>query len=259
MELRVVIAGRAYAVDLGRPMSLAIPLRFDGPQPSLFGAAAARATPFSLGGFIGDTRQGGSCNVAEIRMVPHCNGTHTESVGHIVDDDAFVSDALPQSLMPAVVISVWPAAEDGDAVITRRALSDRIDGYRDDELAALIVRTLPNDASKMAAVYGEAHRPPFFTADGMGYLVMRGVRHLLADIPSIDRMFDQGRLANHRIFWNLAEGARAAAPDTRSDSTVTEMVFVSDEVADGLYLLNLQLPAFQSDAAPSRPVVYALQ
>ena len=259
MELRVVIAGRTYAVDLDRPMSLAIPLRFDGPQPNFFGAADARATPFSADGFIGDTRRGGSCNVAEIRMVPHCNGTHTESVGHIVDDPAFVSDAVPQSLMPAVVISVRPVAEDGDAVITRAALSDRIDGYRDDELAALIVRTLPNDASKMAAVYGEGHRPPFFTADGTGYLVERGVRHLLADIPSLDRMFDQGMLANHRIFWNLAEGARAAAPDTRSDSTVTEMVFVADEVTDGLYLLNLQLPAFQSDAAPSRPVVYALQ
>ena len=36
------------------------------------------------------------------------------------------------------------------------------------------------------------------------------------------------------------------------------MIFVPNEVHDGDYLLELQLPRFMNDAAPSRPVLYAL-
>ena len=106
MELRVVISGKSYRVDSSEPKSLAIPLRFNGPQPTFFGASKAQANPLRSDGFIGDTRRGGSCNVAEIHMVPHCNGTHTEAVGHIVHAEHAVFESLPQSLMAAVVLSV---------------------------------------------------------------------------------------------------------------------------------------------------------
>jgi hypothetical protein len=39
-------------------------------------------------------------------------------------------------------------------------------------------------------------------------------------------------------------------------SLVTELAFVPETAADGLYLLDLQVPAFAADAAPSRPVLY---
>ncbi len=270
IELRAVIAGKTYGVDLSNPRNLAIPLQFDGPQPRFFGAAEARAQPFRGDGFTGDTRQGGSCNVSEITMVPHCNGTHTESVGHIVHAGQAVFESLPQSLMPAVVISVTPvsAAEAGetyrpaveprDVVITRAALSAALAGYGADELTALVVRTLPNGSFKKTAVYGERESPPFFTADAMTYLVERNVRHLVADIPSIDRMRDEGMLTNHHIFWNVPKGTRDATEEMRQDRTVTEMAFIDDDIGDGLYLLNLQVPAFHTDAAPCRPVLYAL-
>ncbi|MEI7978606.1 MAG: cyclase family protein, partial [Bacteroidota bacterium] len=38
----------------------------------------------------------------------------------------------------------------------------------------------------------------------------------------------------------------------------TELIFVDDSVADGLYLLNLQIASFESDASPSKPVLYKL-
>lgn len=270
MDLRIVIAGKTYGVDLSRPKSLAITVNFNGPQPNFFGATRAEATPLHGDGFVGDTRQGGSCNVAEIRMVPHCNGTHTEAVGHIVHTQQAVFESLPQSLMPAAVISVTPesasetdevyhpAPETRDTLITRTALRSTMTGYKEEELTALIVRTLPNDTSKTTAKYGDRHRPAFFTADAMSYLVQRGVQHLLVDIPSIDKMHDEGNLTNHHIFWNVPEGTRDATPDARVEKTVTEMIFVDDEITDGLYLLNLQVPAFRSDAAPSRPIVYGL-
>ena len=110
MEVEVVIAGKRYRVDAGDPRSLAIPLDFNGPQPTFFGASRAQATPLRSNGFIGDTRRGGSCNVAEIRMVPHCNGTHTEAVSHIVHAEHAVFESLLHSLMPAVLLSVTPVS-----------------------------------------------------------------------------------------------------------------------------------------------------
>ena len=41
------------------------------------------------------------------------------------------------------------------------------------------------------------------------------------------------------------------------NKTITEMVFAGQQVKDGKYLLNLQIPPFVSDAAPSRPILYS--
>lgn len=251
MELAVSFAGRTYAVGLDRPRSLAIPLRFGGAQPGFFGAPPAAARPLAAGGFVGDTTQGGSCNVSELRLVPHCNGTHTESLAHVLHDAPTVADVLPQGLMPALLASVTPAAQGGDRVVTRDSVEAALADHDDEALAAMIVRTLPNDASKLTAVYDDGNQPPFFAADAMDAIVARGVRHLLVDFPSIDRMHDDGRLANHRTFWDVAGAVQA-------ERTVTEMIFVADDISDGTYLLDLQIPAFASDAAPSRPVIYPL-
>jgi hypothetical protein len=43
------------------------------------------------------------------------------------------------------------------------------------------------------------------------------------------------------------------------DCTITELIFVPNTAMDGLYLLNLQVAAFENDAAPSRPVIFALR
>jgi hypothetical protein len=39
-------------------------------------------------------------------------------------------------------------------------------------------------------------------------------------------------------------------------ATITEFVFVDNFIADGTYLLNLQLAPMENDASPSRPVLY---
>jgi hypothetical protein len=40
--------------------------------------------------------------------------------------------------------------------------------------------------------------------------------------------------------------------------TITEMIYVPDNVADGSYLLNLQIASFENDASPSKPVLYSV-
>jgi len=42
---------------------------------------------------------------------------------------------------------------------------------------------------------------------------------------------------------------------SRIDSTITELIYVPNEVLDGAYLLNLQIAPFESDASPSRPLL----
>jgi arylformamidase len=97
--------------------------------------------------------------------------------------------------------------------------------------------------------------PSFFSIDAMAYIVSLGVKHLLVDIPSVDRLFDDGHLCSHNIFWETK--SKEFNPKTQN-KTITEMIFASEIIKDGSYLLNLQIPAFVSDAAPSRPILYKI-
>jgi hypothetical protein len=90
----------------------------------------------------------------------------------------------------------------------------------------------------------------------MRWIVARDVVSLVVDLPSLDRAADGGALAAHRLFWGLPAGATDARQATRARALVTELALVPDAAADGLYLLDLQVPAFAADAAPSRPVLF---
>ena len=91
--------------------------------------------------------------------------------------------------------------------------------------------------------------PPYFTVDFMDALVRQGVEHLLVDLPSVDREVDGGRLEAHHAFWGLPD-------NPRPHCTITELVYVPEDVSDGLYLLHLGVAPMDNDAAISRPVLY---
>ena len=97
---------------------------------------------------------------------------------------------------------------------------------------------------------------PFLSVEAMQAVVKSGVDHLLLDMPSVDRLDDDGHLTAHHIFWNVTELESVATKDSWLQKTITEMVTVDRKLSDGLYLLNLQCAPFVSDAAPSRPVLY---
>jgi arylformamidase len=257
MTSHLTINGREHAVDLSAPIDISIPLRFDGPQPNAFGVEPATSQACEYGDLVGDTRRGGSCNFERVTFIPHCNGTHTECVGHITNERISVGECLRDAFVSALLISVLPQEEDGELLIERPALEDAgVDALPGSESRALIVRTLPYDDGKLSRVYDENNIPPYFTADAMNFIVECGFRHLLVDVPSIDRLFDDGKLMNHRIFWNVEQGSFEVNHATRVNSTITELIYVASTVADGEYLLNLQIAPFESDAAPSRPVLF---
>jgi kynurenine formamidase len=267
MKIAVEIKGRSYFIDPDKPLHISIPLRFGGRQPNAYGVERASSRPCEAGALVGDTRRGGSCNFEQYKFIPHCNGTHTESIGHITFERISVHDALTDAFIPATLISIKPEkagaagetyaveTSETDALITRKKIEEALRGRDENFFDGLIVRTLPNDEEKLGREYLET-APPFFSAEAMLFLRETGVRHLVCDLPSIDRIFDEGRLANHRAFWRVAAGSFETNEHSLVSNTITELAFVADEIKDGNYILNLQIAAFAADAAPSRPVLF---
>lgn len=264
--------------DIDNPIDISIQLNFNGPQPNAYGVEQATSKPVEAGDLVGDTRLGGSVNFEQHTFIPHCNGTHTECVGHITNERISVRDCLQDVFIPAVLVSVSPEWIGGsdDLVITRESIEAALSVPRavatglspsgaETEFQrpatkrgsdiALIIRTLPNNEDKLTNEYGDVI-PSYFSSEAMQYIVECGFKHLLVDLPSIDRIFDDGKLLNHRIFWNIDEGSFEINANTRLTSTITELIYVPNEVEDGEYLLNLQIAPFEADASPSRPVIF---
>ena len=71
-------------------------------------------------------------------------------------------------------------------------------------------------------------------------------------MPSIDKERDDGKLLAHHAFWQYPN-------NTKQDRTITELIYVHNNIMDGAYLLNIQIASFENDASPSKPVLYNLK
>ena len=269
MRLAFEISGQHYQIETDEPIDISIPINFNGEQPSAYGAPVASAKTFEAGSFVADTRRGGSCNVEEYRLIPHCNGTHTECVGHIALERISIQSILKASFIASTLITVSPIkandtdetcrpiARENDLLLTKAELERVLRNTKSRSLEGLIVRTLPNESSKKRFKYSDPP-PPYFTLEAMQFINAFGVQHLFVDIPSIDRTADEGKMTAHHLFWNVPAESHEVDPEACSLKTITEMIFVPDEISDGHYLLNLQIPSFVADAAPSRALILPL-
>jgi kynurenine formamidase len=245
--------GQTYFADLARPIDIGIPLA-EGPHgPNCFYAPPMSTEPVVAGDFIGSTAKGGPVNFLNVTFNPHGNGTHTECAGHITKERFIINQCLKKFHFFAKLVSVFPTRQnDGDRVILRHQLADAI---APGEAEALILRTLPNDERKLTANYSGSN-PPWLHPDAAAFLVDCGVEHLLLDLPSVDREEDGGALLSHRAFWEYSGQAQDLH---RKNCTITELIYVPPAIKDGLYLLNLQIAAFEIDASPSKPVLFQLR
>ncbi len=270
MNIKFDIDGTEYSSNLSEEKSIAITLLPNDKQPNHFGAPACTSKTLEMGSYIGDTKKGGSCNANILTMIPHCNGTHTESVSHIIDKLIPVYQAIEQSVFPCILTSItpvlsgetndnyFPCMDESNKVITLAQIKKSLDQYQDLQLQGLVIRTLGNRVDKKNMVYDNTHYPPYLTNDAMQYLIDRNVSHLLVDFPSVDKMYDDGQLTNHRFFWNVKKGETNLNEQSTIKKTITEMVFIENEIKDGFYLCNLQIPEINTDAVPSRPILYPL-
>jgi kynurenine formamidase len=208
-----------------------------------------RMEPVRANGFIGSIEEGGSVNFRDVYFNPHGHGTHTECCGHITKEVYAVNDVLKEYFYRATLITVDPEKmENGDLLVQAAQIAPYL---QKDFSDAVLIRTLPNAPDKKSMNYSGTN-PCYFDIEIVELLNEYGVKHFLVDQPSVDREEDGGALAFHHAFWNV--------PDNPNfERTITELIYVPNDVLDGTYILEIQLAAFQNDASPSRPILYKIQ
>ena len=249
MKARITFKNRIFKVDFTQPHDISIPL-FGENTVTAWGCPPINMEPVVAGKFKGEVKQGGSVNFKNITFNPHGNGTHTECVGHITREAQSVNKALDRYFFFALLISVKPdVMGNGDSVVMPHAFKELF--LPGEGIEAVIVRTLPNSTDKLQANYSGSN-PTYFHHEVLGYLSAAGVNHFLTDLPSVDRESDGGLLLAHKAFWGL--------PDRCLEhKTITELIYVPNELKDGFYLLELQTAPFEMDASPSRPILYEVE
>ena len=261
MKLTLEKDGRRYSFQTEKGKDISISLNTNGPRA--WYVEPMRIEPVRTEQFLGSVAEGGAVNFRDVYFNPHGHGTHTENVGHIVDTDFPVVRSLDSSHYMAKLITVELMKQDAmqgalqgsakgasqDASQDWVVSEESLEGF-DLNVEALIIRTKPNDHSKTNRQYSGTNFP-YLTLGAMQRIVDAGVQHLLIDLPSVDREEDGGALAAHHLFWNVP-----AEPNFQK--TITELIYVPNEISDGNYVLNLQVSNFANDAAPSRPMLFDL-
>lgn len=235
-------------IDLSKPLDISIPLRASKENVNAWYIGEPTIKPVVLDGWTASVAEGASINFNSINFNPHAHGTHTECVGHITEKVHSVNKNLKQFFFLAEVISVAPEKYNEDYIISRKQLQFALGNKKRE---ALVIRTMPNTKEKLSSQYSNTNWP-YFQKEAMEYLVKKGVKHLLIDLPSVDREKDGGELICHNTFWNTKGRLRM-------DATITEMIYVANKIQDGKYFLNLQIAPFENDATPSKPVLYKIQ
>jgi arylformamidase len=238
--------GKTYKADLDQPLDISIPLRSGVQNVNAWYSDPVRIEPVRNGEWVGDVNQGGSVNFRNVFFNPHGNGTHTECVGHISNEDYSINQCLKKFFFIAELITILPFEQmDGDRVITKEQISISLGGKKPE---ALVIRTISNPPEKINAQYSKTN-PPYLLEEAASYINELGVDHLLIDLPSVDREVDGGKLLAHRAFWQYP-----GSPQLHK--TITELIYVSNDVLDGTFLLNLQIAPFENDASPSKPILF---
>jgi CubicO group peptidase (beta-lactamase class C family) len=117
--------------------------------------------PLAIGDFSGEVARGASCNCGSITLIPHCHGTHTECIGHLIAAPVHAWQVAPRTLQPALLLSVplhtaractetsRPRPQPEDLLVTRAALEHALRALPSTAqqlpTTAIVIRTLPND------------------------------------------------------------------------------------------------------------------
>ncbi len=235
-------------IETNEPLDLSIGLQSGSNNLRAWYVNPPTFEPVRANGFIGSVVEGGGVNFRDVFFNPHGHGTHTECHGHITPEVVSVNQKLKTYFFKAQLVSVEPKVlENGDELIVKEQLETKLD---ESQIEALIIRTLPNINDKKSKNYSDTN-PPYIDLSVIELIESFEIQHLLVDMPSVDRESDEGKLAFHHAFWNV--------PENPNDKTITELIYVNDEIIDGLYILEMQMAPFENDASPSRPVLYKIQ
>lgn len=262
MNIKITFNNQNYKLNFKKQHDISIPLDFNGKQPNFYNVTNAVMKPLQTESISWAVSDDAPCNVPEVALNIHCNGTHTESVGHLLSKKNNIGEIVKDIFIPSILITLKPKLfnmqsekyhikiNNNENIITSQNIKRKINDFMIPNIKGLIIRTLPNNKEKKEFNYSD-NSYPFFTNNAIKFLNKIGIKHLFVDTPSIDRFNDDGILGNHRLFWS-DEGGEL---NKTSKKTITELCYINNEIKDGFYFINLQLPHFKLDAAPSRPIL----
>jgi arylformamidase len=248
MKSNLQIGNESYTIDLSKPLDISLPLEASVKNPTAWYLDAPKFEPVVMGDWIAKVSEGASVNFNNIAFNPHAHGTHTECVGHISKEFYSINDTLKTFFFTAEVISVSPEKEGDDLIITEQQIKEHLENKNPQ---AIIIRVLPNTASKKSKKYSNSNWP-YLHHKAASFIRKKGIEHLLIDLPSVDKEKDEGKLLAHKAFWNYPK-------NPRFQSTITELIYVPNNIKDGSYILNLMIASFHNDATPSKPILYKLE
>jgi len=247
MKTSIEYRNTTFKINLSEPLDISIPLRGKPDNVTAWYVNPPKFTPVMENGFVGDVNLGGTVNFRNIFFNPHGHGTHTECVGHISKESYTINQCLKKFFCYAKLVSIIPYNVDGDSVITLEQIKKV---WSKNETDAIVIRTMPNSDNKLNKQYSNTN-PTYIHHDAMQYLIENGVQHFLIDTPSVDKEQDDGKLLAHHVFWEYPENPQL-------ERTITELIFVSNEISDDYYMLQFQIASFENDASPSKPVLYKI-
>lgn len=239
---------RKLKINFSKPLDISMPMKASKNNVNAWYVGEPRIEPEKDGDWVAAVSEGASVNFNNIHFNPHAHGTHTECAGHITEKVHSINKNLKQFFFLAEVITVAPENYLKDKVISKKQIMFALGNKKRD---AIIIRTIPNTKEKLSKQYSNTNWT-YLQEDAVKFLVKKGIKHLLIDLPSIDKEKDGGELVGHNVFWNTSGKLRL-------DATITEFIFVPNAVEDGEYFLNLQIAPFENDATPSKPILYKIE
>ena len=247
MLATIKINSKNYQINFTKPIDISIAIDVSKQNVNAWYIGDPKIFPEDFEGQKIKVSEGAAVNFNNIEFNPHAHITHTECAGHITEKVHSVNQNLKQFFFLTEVVTIAPTQLDEDFVITKKQLQFALGNKKRE---AVVIRTLPNLADKKETQYSNTN-PPYLLEDAAIYLREKGVKHLLVDLPSVDRESDEGKLLSHNAFWNTAGKLRL-------DATITEFIYVPNNVEDGIYFLNLMIAPFENDASPSKPILYQI-
>ncbi len=247
MKAIIEYNSRKIEVNISNPIDISIPIDVSKSNVNAWYIDDPKIFPQEFDGEKIKVSEGAVVNFNNIHFNPHSHITHTECVGHITKDVHSVNKNLKYFIFLAEVVTIAPLFHNGDFLIGVKQLRTALRNKKRD---AIVIRTLPNLDEKKSMKYSNTN-PTYLSEKAAIYLREKGIKHLLIDLPSVDKEKDGGKLLSHNAFWNTAG-------KLRMDATITEFIYVPNEVEDGEYLLNLMIAPFENDATPSKPILYKI-
>ena len=247
MKAIIEYNSRKIQIDVSKPLDISIPIDTSKQNVNAWYIEDPKIAPEKIDDYEVSVANGAVVNFNTIHFNPHAHVTHTECVGHITEKVHSINKNLKHYFFVAEVVTIAPLHHNGDFLIGVKQLRTALRNKKRD---AIVIRTLPNLEDKKSMQYSNTN-PTYLSEKAAIYLREKGIKHLLIDLPSVDKEKDEGKLLAHNAFWNTAG-------EVRMDATITELIYVPNTVEDGEYLLNLMIAPFENDATPSKPMLYKI-